>query len=830
MSNSPPSPAAPSPPDVAYTRRDGRFDEGVDASGAWRGEWGGFITSLGKNATGRLQSATEACRRAILEQDVSMNVYEGAQSDARPWPLDVVPLLLGPTDWEAITTGLKQRAHLYNGLLQDLYGSQRLLKHGLLPAPLAMANPNFLRACVGLARPRTPFLHTYAADVARSPDGRWWVIEDRLDAPSGLGYSLQNRIIVRQVLADSFHGLPVMRLYRFLRQFRESLESLNPRSDAPRVAFLTPGTANETYFEQAYLARYLGYPLVEGEDLLTRDRKVFLRTVGGLQRIDTLVRRVDSEFCDPLELNEQSLLGVPGLVHAAQSGRVALANQLGARALESTALLAFLEPLCRQVLEEDLAMPSAATWWCGQPSALEYVLENLHALVIKPTFPTPGAPRTRYGALLDRRELDALAGEIRARPWAWCGQERVFLGTTPGWDAPAGHLRAMPFVTRIFLAWVDGDYVVMPGGLTRCNPSGEEGDISLQAGSITKDTWVVAPDSPDARTPAIALPPATATRHATALPSRLADHLFWLGRYIERTSALARIVERMNPLLSDEVAVLDPGVAEDAARLVLDLQQLLAPPAATIDDIAALARRNAADPAQPGSLAANLVRLTRVLETVKVRLPREAWQIARELRHTPLAESAPDRVSTLRSRLAALDGVLAETLPRDTGWRFLDLGRSIERGCQTLFVLKRMLGSVGESTPTEFRLQTALHLADSLFAFRAVHHGTFAPVPVFDWLVCDAENARGLRYLAERISTRLGELPDDLAPAAVAALRDRAFRLLSSVRLADTARLAGDPLTGPRLWLDLHAMHADLSNRLTQVYFTHIDAPERETD
>jgi uncharacterized circularly permuted ATP-grasp superfamily protein len=339
-------------PIPGYQGRPGRYDECRASDGSLRPHWAEFFRLLGPDSTHALRHAAEACARAIVEQDVSMNIYSGDNSGAQPWPLDAVPQLVSADDWSILSAGLRQRAHLYNQLLSDLYGPQKLLRSGALPAVLAMANPRFLRPCVGLGKRDGVFLHTYAVDIARSPDGQWWVLQDRLDSPSGLGYSLQNRTIARRVLPQVFHRAPIHRLYEFFRDFRLSVQALTAphgRED-PRVVFLTPGAANETYFEQAYLSRYLGYPLVEGADLTTRDRQVFLRTVGGLKRVDAIVRRVDSAFCDPLELHAHSLLGVPGLVHAAQGGNVAITNQLGSSALESPALLAFLAPLCRTVL------------------------------------------------------------------------------------------------------------------------------------------------------------------------------------------------------------------------------------------------------------------------------------------------------------------------------------------------------------------------------------------------------------------------------------------------------------------------------------------------
>ncbi len=823
---------------AAYTEKPGHFDECRAPDGSLRPAWAEFFKHLGPDPARTIRAAAEACRRIILEQDVSMNVYAGDESNAHVWPLDPIPLLLDDGDWRRITAGLKQRARLYNILLNDLYGPQNLLRSGHLPAALAMANPHYLRPCVGLGRPRpgaaAPFLHTYAADIARSPDGRWWVIEDRLDAPSGLGYSLQNRIITREVLPGVFRRAPVTRLLRFFQHFRASLENLardNTGGGAarlPRIVILSPGPANETYYEHAYLARYLGYPLVEGADLATRDGGVFLRTVGGLRRVDVIVRRVDSDFCDPLELQENSLLGVPGLIDAARSRTVVIANLPGGRAFETTALLAFLEPLCRHVLGEPLALPSAATWWCGHDDARAYVLENLHGLVIKPAFPSPGAAPLRYGPALSDDTRAALAREIRLRPWAACGQERVLLGTTPGLNPADGRLTAMPFIARIHLVWHDGDYEVMPGGLARCNPTGEDAIVSLQTGSVAKDIWVLAPAPPP---PGLRPPPAPAPAGGAALsypsndyatPSRLADGLFWLGRYLERAGQLARIIAKLEPLLRDEIATLDPSVADDTVRLLCHLQQIPAPqPGTAPEKSAALIRRAAADPAQPGGLSANIARLARNLEAVKAWMPPEAWQIARRLRAPRHAAGGADG---LRAQFAALDGILSENLPRNTAWHFLDLGRRAERGLQLLAILRFLLGETAAPAPTEFRLQTALHLSDCLFAYRSMHHGAFHAAPVLRWLVTEGENARGLHYQALQLSAALEALPSHPAPRAVEQLRNRALYQLSIIRLADIPAFAASPADAVPFWETLVSLNHDLSNRLTQIYFSHATA------
>jgi len=808
-----------------------RYDECRAPDGSLRPLWADFLRSLGPDPSATLRSAAEACARAVLEQDVSMNVYAGDRSEPKPWPLDVVPHLVSANDWEVLSDGLRQRARLYNTLLADLYGPQKFLRKGVLPAQLAMANPHFLRPCSGLGNQPGIFLHHYAVDIARSPDGQWWVLQDRLDAPSGLGYSLQNRLIVRTALSQAFREAQVEKLAKFFHDFRSSLAELTPNptwGEDPRVVFLTPGPANETYFEHAYLARFFGYPLVEGADLTTRDRQVFLRTVGGLQRVDTVIRRVDSGFCDPLELNARSVLGVPGLVHAAHGGRVALANQLGAAALESSCLLAFLKPLSRAVLGEDLRLPSVATWWCGQPEAREYVLANLDSLVIKPSFRDRGALATRYGALLTDRERDALGADIEARPGAYCGQERVLLGTTPSWSE--GALRPVPFVMRLFVAWHAGDYHVMPGGLTRFDSAGGDAIVSLQRGSATKDTWIYA-SGPTEAPPQLTLGDSPGGYHRPeSTPSRLADNLYWLGRYLERTAHMARLLDRLDPLLRDEITALDPAVATDSLRLLLGAQQSSAEAGATIGELATQIRLQADDAAQPGSLAANLGQLIRVLDQVKVNLPPEFWRILRRLRAIA-AQGQPQLESDFGQQLAALEALTTETLAHDTGWRFLKLGRRLERARQLLLLADELLlpeRPPGESlgAPSEFRLQTLLHFSDTLFIYRGIYRGLYQPASVLAWLVAAPENPRGLRFQADRITEHLAALPEEPAPRAVPALRAAAFRLVSMVKLSDPAALAGDPRLAREFFDGAEAILTELNNRLTQIYFTHSDLPE----
>ncbi len=836
-----PATATLADPLPAYRGVAGRYDEYRAADGTVRPAWADFFRLLGAGPLKRLRLASEASARAVIEQDISMNVYAGARSESQPWPVDAVPHLVGAEDWQKLSAGLCQRAQLYNELLRDIYGPQNILRSGVLPPELVLANPNFLRPCVTPGMPRGVFLHSYAVDLARGPDGRWWVLQDRLDAPSGIGYSLQNRILSRTALAPVFHRAPVQRLREFFRGFRASLADLAPSGarggKEPRVVLLTPGPANETHFEQAYLARYLGYPLVEGADLTSRDRQVFLRTVSGLKKVDVIVRRVDSGFCDPLELQAHSWLGVPGLVNAAQYSGVAIANSLGGAALESNAMLAFLEPLCREILGCGLQLPSAPTWWAGQESAKKYILSQLSSLLVKPTY--RGGEATRYGPLLDETQRAAIAAAIEARPASYCGQERILLGTTPAWRD--GTIEPVPYIMRMFVSWQDGAYRAMPGGLTRFNPSGEDAVVSLQQGSATKDTWVFGAKVEE-KLPSSA--PLAESPRFSATPSRVADNLFWLGRYLERTSQLARLLDKIDPLLRDEIAALDPTVAADAFRILLKSQATAVPKGADSDDIAAVIRVRADDPAQPGSLAANLGHVIRNLDQVKVRLPPEAWRILRRLR--AIADTGhPQLALDLGEQLASLETLATETLAHDLSWRFLKLGRRIERSSQLVFVARELLvpqelreekkkdeaatpktRTAGAAEPREFRLQTLLHFTESLFAYRSIYHGLYQHDSVLAWLLGAAENPRGLRFQAERILEHLAVLPSELAPRPVATLRARSLKLAMQVRLIDAPALAADPRLLTEFLGEAGAALAEINDLMTQIYFSHSEVPD----
>src|SRR5580692_4645112 len=522
-----------------------RYGDAYDESSADgvtpRPHWVHLIESLqavGPEELGRRWARAE---RRIRENGITYNIYGDPLGGNRPWKIDIIPFLIAADEWRFIEAGIIQRAQLLNLLLEDLYGPQDLVAHGHFPAALLYANPAFLRPMAGVRVPAHSYLHMLAVDLARSPDGQWWVLSDRTQAPSGSGYALENRTIVSDVLPDLFRSSNVLRLAPFFRAQRDALTHLAGR-DNPRIVLLTPGPYNETYFEHSYISRYLGFTLVEGADLTVRDRRVYLKTVDGLEQVDVILRRVDDSFCDPLELRSDSLLGVSGLVDAIVAGNVKVANALGSGLIETAAIMPFLPGLSRQLLGEKLKLPSVATWWCGQSYALDWVLDHLDSVVVKPAFPSRGMEPV-FGAELPQTEKGKFAEKLRTHPHEYVAQEQVALSNAPVWDK--GHLHARSVVLRAYVLNTGDGWMAIPGGLVRVAET-EGSVVSMQRGGHSKDAWVLW-DSPVDKF-SLLRPrnePVVLRRELPSVPSSVADNVFWLGRYVERAEHTARIVRCM---------------------------------------------------------------------------------------------------------------------------------------------------------------------------------------------------------------------------------------------------------------------------------------------
>jgi len=524
-----------------YAPLPGVYDEYLGVGGERRPHWLHFLEALSELDAAEMSRRFASADRHIRDMGISYRVY--GETGERSWPLSPLPLLIGESEWRAIAAGVEQRARLLDAVLGDLYGEGRLVSQGHLPAAAVTGSRNFLRPLQGVRPPNGRHLHLYAADLGRGPDGRWWVLGDRTQAPSGTGYALENRLVLSRAMPALYSEMHVERLAPFFQAFRAGLRDDAERSE-PRICLLTPGPFSETYFEQAYLARYLGFLLVEGDDLIMRDGRIHVRTIAGLKRADVIWRRVDGDFIDPLDLNGTSRLGVPGLIEALRNAKVVVSNMPGSGVVEARALLGFLPRLCRQLFGEELQLPGIATWWCGQPKERDAVVEALDEMAIAGAFAdaTPGFPGASalIGAELDARQRARLVGLMRERGADYVGQEVVKLSTTPFWED--GRLTPRPFTLRVYAAATPDGWRVMPGGFCRISDRRDARAFSMGEGVRSADVWVLG-DKPAELVTLLPQSEAVEVRRLMgALPSRAADNLFWLGRYLERAEATLRVI------------------------------------------------------------------------------------------------------------------------------------------------------------------------------------------------------------------------------------------------------------------------------------------------
>ncbi len=805
------------------------YDE-LSADGmAARPHWAGLIESLQSIGSEELAKRWARAERRIHENGVTYNVYGDALGANRPWKLDLVPLLIAADEWKLIEAGIIQRAQLLELVLADLYGPQKLLKDGRIPPALLFANPQFLRPVAGMPVPQGGYLHLIAVDLARSPDGQWWVLADRTQAPSGAGYALENRIMVADVLPDLFRASNVRRLAPFFRAQRETLTSL-AECDHPRIVLLTPGPLNETYFEHSYLARYLGFTLVEGGDLTVRDRRVYLKTVEGLQQVHVILRRVDDSFCDPLELRGDSFLGVPGLVDAVIAGNVRVANALGSGLIETAATMPFLPGLAKHLLGERLKLPSVATWWCGQDYALNWVLDHLAGVVVKPAFPSRGMEPI-FGAQLARGEKQSFAEQLRARPYEYVAQEQVALSTAPVWDS--GRLLPRSLVLRTYALNTPTGWIAMPGGLVRV--AGSEGPVvSMQKGGHSKDAWVLWDGPVD--TFSLLRPhnqPVELRRGLSDLPSRVADNLFWLGRYAERAENIARLLRtslnqvrrvngpelrcliRLHGCFESPYGKLPKKRPPTAAELERELVSLMS------------------DAERPDSLVSTLQEVHRVGGRVRDRLSSDMMRIISQLAESAQIEEYMLFVeysavlSGCLELLSAFSGMERENITRGSGWLFMSLGRRLERAVYSARQLRELTGSFAEADWSF--LEYLLEVADSSMTYRSRYYTTLQPVAVLDVLMNDETNPRSLDFqlshLADLYSKLPRHIPDDLRSMrdAVTLLRNFDLQALNEP-LPDAAEARRTLHEQHRLKRSLKALEEFLpswSNNLSNTYFSH---------
>ena len=771
------------------------------------------------------EALARTVRRRAVEQEITFNILGDPDGTNRQWQLDWMPLVIDSGDFARLEAGLRQRARLLDALLCDLYGQRTVLSRGLVPGGVVYGNPHFFRSVHGWTPHGGRRLHVYAADVGRNPNGEFQVFSDRTAAPTGSGYALENRLVVGRLLAELFQSYPVQKINQFFETLDQTIRELAPSAGRdPRVVVLTPGLGDESSFEHAYLARYLGYQLAEGRDLTVRDDVVYLKTLAGLERVDAVLRRVFDDWCDPLQLRGDSVLGVPGLLAAAQAGSVALVNPLGAALVESPAIKAYLPTLCRALLGEPLLLASVETRWCGDPVMRAEVESDFDAWVLKSAFLERRERPLRFGELTPEQQAE-LRERFEQRPDQFVAERWPERSTAPvsGLDGTVGSV-----ALRVFLCRAAEDFVAMPGGLLRVDAAPDGVFIRVGEEKLSKDVWVPSTGSgPPPRLPAMPPQSPALQRGGADLPSRLVDDFFWLGRYVERCDQGARLVraglERSTSEAGPGGELTLPSV--DAALLSLEFAAPTTPSLGTPEGYLACL----SDAGGPNNLESLLDRIHWLTLAVRSRLGRDAWQTLRQLREllespsdTKLEpEKGLDMVRSLVVAVAAVRGFMSDAMVRSYSWDFFDIGRRLERGVAMSSVVRAFV----PQGATRMHLEALLEVADSLLTYRSRYLAVLRPAPVVDLLLLDETNPQSVIFQVNRLIESADRLPRQ-HKALLTPLQRQLVAMQAQLFTTDVFAICSGDGEALRVLLESMAKAFwDVSDELGRSYFSHALAP-----
>ena len=833
-----------------YKTQLGTYDEMYASKDKVLPYWARFISALENMGGEELERRRRETQRLLRENGVTYNVYGDTQSQARPWQLDPIPLLISDTEWSVIEAGLTQRANLFDLILKDIYGKQTLLKKGLLPFELIYAHPGFLRPCVGSLQGLKQSLIIYSANLARGPNGRMWVVDDRTQAPSGTGYALENRTVMTRVLPDLFRESQVQRLSGYFRALHQGLTSLAPHhKENPRIVILTPGPLNETYFEHAYLSSYLGYTLVQGDDLTVWDGKVWLKSLEGLQSVDVILRRVDDCYCDPLEFRSDSRLGIAGLLECVRRGNVAIANPLGCSVLDNPGLLAFLPRLARYFLNQELILPSVASWWCGQRRERDFVLHNIDRLVIKPIYRGKNS-HTIFGNRLSQKEQKVLSEKILAKPHLFVGQEQISFSTVPA--LIDGHIEPRYAVMRNFVVARQDDYQVMPGGLTRVAREKNNFIVSSQAGGISKDTWILTPE-PEKHLSLWSRAGRNQLIEAISepLPSRVADNLFWVGRNLERAESTTRLLKCILQTLKETLEFRDDGDIACLTVLLRTLTHVTGTYPGFIncqqhqlsfpqDELLSLAK----DSQRPDSLAMIIQNFAQAAFSIRDLWSQDTWRsidnIHRQWQQNVIdrpinVEELQDHLDDLITGIVAFTGLTTDSMTRETGWLILDSGRRLERAIVLISLLRSTMVTRHDEVLLSQVLEAVLFSNDSLNIYQRRYRSYIQHPMVLELLLLDETHPRSVAFQLKQLYEHVSLLPREQKKGKLSEEERLLLRAYSDLRLVKITELISIN-ENDIIYTNLEKLLSNTTELLwraadsiAQTYFSHSQGPQQMT-
>lgn len=788
--------------------------EAFSSPGVAREHWQPLISALDRLGREEITHRLHQAQQKFEDHGVTYNLFSDSGELERPWELDLLPFIIAPSEWRQIEQGCIQRAHLLNTILADLYGSQSLIKQGMLPAELVFGNPGFLYPCHGMMPPENHFLPFYALDIYRDSQGGWKVLGDYGRNPKGLGFSLENRIVLSQVLPRIFHNNQVERVAPFFQNLRDELAaSASRHRDDPRIAILSAGPKSENYFEHAFLARYLTLTLVESGDLTVRDNRLFLKTLRTLEPVDVIFRCLADTNCDPLIFSGKDSLGVPGLFHAVRSGNVSISNALGACLVDTPSLLPFLPGLSRHLLNEDLLLPSSPMWWCGQNDGLRYVREHFDNLCVVPAFRKRRGAPIITGSALDRSTKDQLLSQIEESPYKYSAFEPFSTATSPSWSENG--VVPKHAILRLFVTASNGSYTVLPGGL--CRISSDMNALLAESRQATgsKDIWVLS-DQPVASATLLSNLHRIGDIHRRSdLPSRVADNLLWLGRYLERLEGALRLFRSVVWRLDDETETLENWELQILIEM-LENQHLLdfSPDRERGgNDVADFGQavRDAVFSTQETSSIKSLIQLIhRTAASVRDRLSWDAWRVLSRLEQTCKAGRNMEHIGWVDveqclneqiTSLSAFSGLFMESTTRGQGWRFMDMGRRLERASFIVVLARKSL--IRPADEEERALECLLEVLDSSMTYRARYRTSIQVAPALDLLLLDESNPRSLAFQLMTLASHVEHLPRENTRPFSTSEEQITLQMLTATRLADLEHLHSIGEEGVREALDI---------------------------
>ena len=814
------------------------FDEMFDAQCNVRPHWNDIINGLESAGIKQLEQKQLEIDWRLEDNGVTYNIYNDPEGNNRRWNLDPIPLVLTDTEWEEISKGLKQRAKLLNLIFKDLYTEQRLIKEGIVPAEIIFAHKSFIPEVFNFENKDYYSMRFYATDISRGPDGKFWVINDRTQSPSGLGYAIENRLTMNSVSNDLYPNVEILKMAKFIEGFKNMLKSLSSTNqDNPLIALLTPGPLNETYFEHSYISSFLDLNLVQGEDLLVKNNQLWLKSLNGLRRVDTLIRRVDSQYCDPLELRNDSKLGVAGLVNVIRKDNLSMINPIGVGILENIGLNPFMKNIAKYLLDEELILPQIATWWCGQKKELNFVLENIQNLIIKKIDKTDDI-EIHFANRLNEKELNLLIEKIKKNPHYYVGQEIIDFSTTPSFSK--GKVEPRNTVIRSFSYLHENEYHVMPGGLIRVSPTKDSLVVSNQKGGTSKDLWILG-KSEDFEGNNIFKNRSFIDSRLENISTKRAENLFWLGRYLTRAITTARMIRfNLKNMLNLNRYDDNNNSKKTSGILNLALTHLTMSYPGFLDEKNTLPLKEIIslikDKNRIGTLSFTISMLSNLNASVKNLLTMEAWRIYEKMqkewnnynkREFLTNKDHIGELDKLLIYLMAYRELIDESIFKEQGLILYDIGCKIEISQLLISKLRSLLTLKLDKLIEYDVLDSMLNSYESYNSYRAYYKSSLDLENVLDFLIFNTKYPKSLIYIINQLLSDLKELPKNANSPHLSSFEEPVFKVFSMITLTTTQKLL-DTEDDDYVYKKLDEFLSVLSDLLTQTseeltktYFSH---------